>query len=93
MAINVSSYWEFSIFPSWPARIRCDSRRGDDTEVGMAYIVRWLKDGMPVAEERFDSLQDAKNSALAMLPFYRDQAGASRAVVCDERGTIYLNLY
>jgi hypothetical protein len=37
----------------------------------MKYIVRWCKDQEPVAEARYQSLDEAKLAAVKMLPLYQ----------------------
>lgn len=59
----------------------------------MSYIVRWFKDETVVAESRFENLHKAKQSARSQLSTYRERSGATNAVVCDDKGTVYFRMY
>lgn len=57
------------------------------------YIVRWLKDGAIVNEERFANLEDAKAHATEMAKLYRTVQLATSALVCDDNGNEYMRVF
>ncbi len=57
------------------------------------YVVRWLKDGVVVLEERFGDLGDAKRHATESVQLFRALRLASSAVVCGNDGTEHMRVF
>lgn len=60
---------------------------------GRLYIVRWLKDGLVVVEDRFDNLKDAEAYAMGQIKLYRTLDVATSALVCDDGGLEYMRIF
>jgi hypothetical protein len=60
---------------------------------GTHYIIRWLKDGLVVIEDRFDNLKDAEMYAMAQIKLYRTLDVATSALICDDDGVEYTRIF
>jgi hypothetical protein len=56
-------------------------------------LFRWCKDHEPVAEARYQTLDEAKLAAVKGLPVYKARRGADSAVVTDPDEILYLRVF